>query len=124
MIKDDPVGFHDQTNPIPRLLTSEETIELARIQKDSAVIGYAIISFEGEEIETSGAWSHLLAPVFANIFDLVDNFGEEFGESDTCPMVIIDSDDFEVAGVLLSSCRAVFIRRKQRRTPDGLRSVG
>ena len=123
LIQDSPVPVHERTNNIARFLTSDETIEMARIQKDDSVIGYALLSMDGEEIESSGAWRSVLAPVFANIFDLVQNFGEEFGERDKSPMILFDSEDFEVAGVSLSSARAVFLRRKEKRSTDALRSV-
>lgn len=107
-----------------RYLTSEETVELARIQQDSSVIGYAILTLEGDEIEAGGAWSSMLGPVFSNIIDLADRIGEEFGEDDICPIALMESPDFEVAGVLLSSARVIIIKRKSRRKPEGLRSVG
>ena len=116
--------IHEQTNNVARFLTSEETIELARIQKDNSVIGYALLGLDGTEIESSGAWKEMLAPVFANVFDLTDQIGEEFGEDDSTSMIVLESPDFEVAGVMLSSVRAVFIRRKDKGGPHGLRSVG
>lgn len=123
LIKDSPVAIHERTNAVARFLTPEETIEMARIQKDNSVIGYALLSLDGEEIESSGEWKSVLAPVFANIFDLARNFGEEFGELDGCPMVLLDSGEYEVAGVALSASRAVFLRRKDKRSADVLRSV-
>ncbi len=123
LIQDGPVAVHERTNSTARFLTPEETIEMARIQKDDAVIGYALLSLDGEEIESSGAWKSKLAPVFANVFDLVANFGEEFGERQTCPMVLLDGKEHEVAGVLLSSARAVFLRRKVQKATDALQIV-
>ena len=123
LIQDSPVAVHDRTNSTARFLTPEETIEMARIQKDDSVIGYALLSLDGEEIESSGAWKSVLAPVFANIFDLVENFGEEFGEREKCPMVLLDSKEYEIAGVLLSTARAVILRRKEKRSADVLRRV-
>jgi len=123
LIQDSPVALHERTNSTARFLTSEETIEMARIQQDDSVIGYALLSLDGEEIESSGAWKSKLAPVFANVFDLVENFGEEFGERQRCPMVLLDGKDHEVAGVLLSSARAVFLRRKEQRTTDVIQRV-
>lgn len=109
---------------VGRYLTSEETVELARIQQDNSVIGYVLLNLEGDELESGGAWNSLLGPVFSNIVDLADRIGEEFGEEDICPMTFMESPDFEVAGVLLSSARAIILKRKQRRKPEGLRSVG
>lgn len=116
--------LNDAALNVGRHLTSQETIELARIQHDSSVIGYAVLTLDGEEIEASGAWSSMLAPVFANVFDLADKIGEEFGEEDTCPMTFMESPDFEVAGLLLTSAKVVIIKRKQKRMGGGLRSVG
>lgn len=116
--------LHEKTNSIGRFLTSEETIELARIQKDNSVIGYALLTPDGQEIESSGAWKDMLGPVFANVSDLADQMGRELGETDTCPMMVIESADFEVACVLLSSVRAIFIRRKTKDIRHGLRTIG
>lgn len=109
---------------VGRYLTSEETVELARIQQDNSVIGYALLTLEGDEIESGGAWSSMLGPVFSNVVVLADRIGEEFGEQDICPMVLMESPDFEVAGVVLSSARAIIIKRKPKRKAEGLRSVG
>ncbi len=106
-----------------RFLTSEEAVELARIQKDSSVIGYALLSFDGEEIESSGAWSSMLAPVFANVFALADRLGDELGETDGSPMMFAESAEFEVAGIMLTQARAVVIKRKHKSAAGGLRSV-
>ncbi|MEM7422631.1 MAG: hypothetical protein AAF334_02855 [Pseudomonadota bacterium] len=115
----------DQSKPvIARFLTTQETIEMARIQKNPDVIAYALIGFDGTEIEASGAWSSLIAPVFANAFDLADKMGEEVGESEPCPVLFLESPDFEIAGITLSSARAVVIKRRPRRVREGLRSVG
>lgn len=107
-----------------RYLTSEETVELARIQQDDSVIGYALLTLDGEEIQSGGAWMSMLGPVFGNVTDLADQIGEDLGEDDICPMALIESPEFEVACVLLSSARAVIIKRKPRRKAEGLRSVG
>jgi hypothetical protein len=109
---------------VGRFLTSEEAVELARIQKDNSVIGYAVLTFDGEPIESSGAWSTMLGPVFANIFDISDRMGQEFGEEDGCQMLFTESPDFEIAGIQLSRARAIVIKRKVKRTGEGLRSVG
>lgn len=107
-----------------RYLTTHETIEMARIQKDPDVIAYALLGLDGTEIEASGAWSSMLAPVFANVFDLADRLGEEVGEEDTCPMMFMESPDFEIVGITLTSAKAVIVKRKQRKVREGLRSVG
>ena len=86
-------------------------------------IGRRMVGPDGAEIEVSGAWREALAPVFANVFDLADHIGKEFGERETCPMMILESDQFEVVGVMLSSIRAVFIRRKTKDVTHGLRSI-
>lgn len=107
-----------------KYLTSEETIELARVQQDPSVIGFALLTLDGDEIQSGGQWSSMLGPVFGNVTDLADNVGEEFGETEACPMTILESPDFEVACVLLSSARAIIIKRKTKRKSEGLRSVG
>lgn len=107
-----------------RYLTSEETIELARIQQDDSVIGYALLTMDGDEIQSGGAWSSMLGPVFGNVSDIADQMGEEFGEGELCPIAMFESPDFEVACLLLSSARAILIKRKPRRKAEGLRSVG
>lgn len=109
---------------VGRFLTSEEAIELARIQKDNSVVGYALLTFDGEPIEASGAWSTMLGPVFANIFDMADRMGIEFGEEEGCQMLFTESPDFEIAGIQLSRSRAIVIKRKIKRSGEGLRSVG
>lgn len=106
-----------------RYLTSEETVELARIQQDDSVIGYALLTLEGEEIQAGGAWLSMAGPVFGNVTDLADQLGEELGEADICPIAMLESPEFEVACVLLSSARAIIIKRKPRRKAEGLRSV-
>ena len=88
------------------------------------MIGYAVIGLDGIEIESSGIWASMIAPVFSNMFDLSDRIGGELGEQDTCPILFLESPDFEVAGLLLTSARAVIIKRKQKRVSGGLRSVG
>ena len=113
----------EPSKSVERYLTSEETVELARIQQDTSVMGYSLLTLEGEEIQSGGAWKAMLGPVFANVMDLADKAGEEFGEADPCPMAILESPDFEVACVLLSSARAIIIKRKPRRKAEGLRSV-
>ena len=40
---------------VGRYLTSEEAVELARIQKDNSVIGYALLTMDGDEIEYNKA---------------------------------------------------------------------
>ena len=109
---------------VGRYLTSEEAVELARIQADNSVIGYALMTMDGDEIESSGAWKSMLAPVFANVFDLADQLGTEFGEEEDCPVIFAESPDFEVAGIVLTSAKAVILKRKQKKTGEGLRSVG
>lgn len=117
------MATQDNVANVGRHLTSEETVELARIQKDPSVIGYAVIGLDGTEVESSGTWASMIAPVFSNIFDLSDRLGDEFGEENTCPILFLESPDFEVAGLLLTSARVVIIKRKQKRVPGGLRSV-
>ena len=116
--------LNEARKDLGRYLTSEEAVELARIQKDNSVIGYALLTLDGQEIEASGAWSSMLGPVFANVFDVADKLGEEFGEEEPCPIAYMESPDFEIAGIMMASAKAVIIKRKAKRTGEGLRSVG
>ena len=118
-----PEFIREQENSGQRHLSAEETVEIARIQSDESIIGYAILKSNGEEIESGGAWKEMLAPIFANIFYLADRLGGDFGETEACPMLTMEGPDFEVAGCMLSSARAVFIRQKRRHTRDVLRVV-
>ena len=113
-----------ENNTVRQFLTPQESAELARIRQDTTVIGFALISFDGIEIESSGVFKDFAAPIFANIFDIADQIGEEFGALDTCPMLFMESPDFEIAGVTMSSAKAIIIKRKQRPVAEGLRSVG
>ena len=116
--------LNEARKDVGRYLTSEEAVELARIQKDNSVIGYALLTMEGDEIESSGAWSSMVAPVFANVFDVADKLGEELGEEEPCPVLFMESPDFEIAGIMMASAKAVIIKRKVKRSGEGLRSVG
>ena len=118
------MATQDKIANVGRYLTSEETVELARVQRDPSVIGYAILSMDGTKVEAGGAWSDQLAPVFANVFELSDKLGMEFGEEDSCGMVFFEGSNLEIAGLLLTSARAIIIKRKQRGSKEGLRSVG
>ena len=113
----------DRANTNPGYLSAEETVEIARIQSDESIIGYAILKPNGEEIDSGGAWKDMLAPIFANIFYLADRLGGDFGESENCPMLMMEGPDFEVAGCMLSSARVVFIRQKRKQARDVLRLV-
>lgn len=114
----------DDMPEVGRHLTSVETVELARIQRDPSVIGYAVMDFNGNQIEAGGAWSAQLAPVFANIFEMSGKLGAELGEDNASPVLCFESPDFELAGIRLTSCAAIIIKRKPRRIAEGLRSVG
>ena len=81
------------------------------------------MTLDGEELESSGSWAGMIAPVFANAFDLADRIGDEVGEQDNHPMMHLESPDFEVAAVTLTSARAVIIKRKHKNPREGLRSV-
>ena len=117
------MATEDKIESVGRYLTSEETVELARIQADASVIGYAVIGMDGSEIEASGPWSSMIAPVFSNIFDLSDRIGTEFGEEEGCPMLFVENQNLELIGLRLTFARAVIVRRKGKRVAEGLRSV-
>lgn len=114
---------HDQAN-LRQFLTPQESAELQRIRQDPSVVGLALLSFDGLEIESSGIFKDLVGPIFANIFDIADQMGEEFGATDTCPLLMLESPDFEIAGITLSSAKAVIVKRKQHSAVEGLRLVG
>ncbi|MEL6478489.1 MAG: roadblock/LC7 domain-containing protein [Pseudomonadota bacterium] len=114
---------NDTSQNVSRFLTSEETVELARLQQDNSVLGYCLLSMEGEEITSTGLWHDLIAPIFANVVDLADRVGEEFGEQESCSRLTIENKTFEVTSVTLSACRAIVVKRKQPRKTEGLRSV-
>lgn len=123
LVERDSVVVHQHTNRAARYLTSEETIEVARIQKTPNVIGYALITMDGTQIEASGAFKDVLGPVMANIFQVTALLGQEFGERETTPMVLLESPDYEVAAVQLTRVRAIFIKRRERNATDVLHSI-
>lgn len=108
---------------VGRFLTSQETVELARLQQDNSVIGYCLLGMDGEELQGSGHWKQTIAPVFANAIDLAEKVGEEFGEPEQCLRISFDNREYQVFSVLLSACRAVIVKNKEARMTEGLRSV-
>ena len=108
----------------PEYLTASEASEIARITSDVDVIAYAILDMEGREIASGGAWSDMLAPVFANALDLAHRIGDEVGENDGCAMFFVDGPAFETISIALSAATAVFMKRKAKNVRGGLRSVG
>lgn len=115
-MKDEPLEAHD-------FLTPEETSELAQIQRDPSVIGYALITNKGAEIEANGMFREMSAPVFANMFDLATRLGSDFGEPDSTPLIFMESSNIDIACVSLSTARAVIVKRKVAKAARGLRSV-
>ncbi|MEM7507390.1 MAG: hypothetical protein AAF415_11650 [Pseudomonadota bacterium] len=109
---------------IGRFLTSQETVELARLQQDNSVVGYSLLGMDGEELQGSGHWTDMIAPVFANVADLANKLGEELGETEACARISFDNREYQVFSVILSACRAVIVKRKQASVTEGLRSVG
>ena len=105
-------------------LTAQEFLEIQRISADPDVIAYALLDLDGRELNTSGAWSDMLAPIFANAVDLAKRVGEDLGEEDGCSMMFIESPAFEAISVRLSSTCAVFLKRKTKNVREVLRSVG
>lgn len=122
-VERDGVNVHHPTLGVARYLTSEETIEVARIQQAPNVIGYAMITMDGTEIEASGAFKDVLGPVMANIFQLVAQLGQEFGEQDATPTILLESPAYEVAAVQLTRVRAVFVKRRERSATDALNRI-
>lgn len=112
----------DQENAnISAFLNSRETAEINRLKQDDAVIGYVLMSPDGEELESSGLPDGASA-VFANVFDMANDLGEELGEADVQPLTILESDTAEIFCINFSSARAVVMRRKPLKG-GGLRSV-
>jgi len=103
-------------------LTSQESSQLDRLKEDPTIIGHAMVSLDGEELESSGIWESAV-PVFENIFDIAAQVGPEIGETGPCSLVSVESPAFEVIGVSMSSARAVFLRRKGRAPEKVLSSV-
>lgn len=108
---------------VMQFLTAAESSELAAIKQDPAVIGYTLLSMDGSEIETSGAFQETSAAIFANMFDIADRMGEEFGADDVCPTLFVEGPDLEIAGITMSSARAVLIKQKPPRVTGDLRNV-
>jgi len=106
-------------------LTPEETTELAKIQRDPLVVGYAVLTHQGEEIEAGGIWRGLIAPIFANVFDLANKIGAELGEDQPIEILVMESGEYEVAGLSLLRARAIIVKQKGgAAATGGLRSVG
>ena len=108
---------HDQ-------LTAQEILEIQRITSDPDVIAYALLDLDGRELNTSGAWSDMLAPIFANVVDLTGRVGEELGEENASSMMFIEGPAFDAISVRLTSTCAVFLKRKTKNVREVLRSVG
>lgn len=104
-------------------MTSQETVELARLQQDPNVIGTCLLSMEGDKIESSGQWSEMIPAVFANAAVLANKVGEEFGEAEICQRMQVGNRDLEIIAVTLSACQAIIVKRKQAKAREGLRSV-
>lgn len=108
---------------IAQFLTPSESAELKRIKEDPSVVGFSLIAQDGTELEASGAFQESSSAVFANIFDVADRMGDEFGVEDICPAIFLEGPELEVAGISMSSARAVIIKRKPARNSGDLRSV-
>lgn len=117
MFRDEEMGT------VSQFLTPKELTEIDRIRNDNMVIGFVLLGLDGTEIESSGNFGDLAAPIFANILELVDRIGGEFGEIETSPMTFIESPDLVVIGAAMSSAKIVIFRRKQKTISGGLRSV-
>lgn len=104
-------------------LTAAEAEEIMRITGDPDVIAFALLDLEGRELHSEGAWSDMLAPIFANAFDLTHRIGEEVGEDDTCNLMFVEGPSFDTISITLSATRAVVMKRKVKTMRGGLRSV-
>ena len=112
---------HSENN-VSTFLNSKEAAEIERLKKDDAVIGYILISPEGDEIESSSMPESSCA-VFANVFDMAQGLGEELGEYEAQPLTILESATTEIFCINFASARAVILRRKAGKHTGGLRSV-
>ena len=116
----------NQGQTLADYLTAEETTELAKIQRDPLVVGYAVLTLQGEEIEAGGIWRSLISPIFANVFDIANKIGAELGEEGAIEILVMESGEYEVAGLSLQRARAVVVKKKASApvsTAGGLRSV-
>ncbi len=116
----------EQSQKLTDYLTAEETTELAKIQRDPLVVGYAVLTPQGEEIEAGGIWRNLISPIFANVFDIANKIGAELGEDTPIEILVMESGEYEVAGLSLLRARAVIVKQKGGATATvggGLRSV-
>lgn len=116
------IEFGESAQP-SEYLTQEESAEFERIQSESSVIGYALIDMDGSEILSKGVFDELSGAIFANIFDIADRVGEEFGESESSSMFFAESEDYEIAAITMTRAKAVFIKQKGANITRGLRSV-
>lgn len=107
---------------VSAFLTSKEISEISKLRQDSAVIGYVLVSPDGEQIEANGVPDNAAA-VFANIFDMSASIGAEFGEDSEGALIILESKAVEVICIGLSSAKAVIFRRTASKSGGGLRSV-
>lgn len=115
MLKSEVVGH--------QYLTDAEAGEIARITREPDVIAFALLDMVGRELHSEGAWSDMLVPVFANVFDLTHRIGEEIGETDACNLMFIEGPAFDTVSVTLSAARAVILKRKTKNVRGGLHSV-
>lgn len=112
----------DRKAGVTALLTAAEQAEMAKLKQEPMIVGHAVFTKEGEEIEAEGVWDET-APIFANVFDLADRIGKELGEERDCRVVVADNPEFELSAIALTAAHAVVLKRKSRTSVGGLRSV-
>ena len=105
------------------VLSPAEAAEVDRICGQESVIGYCLIDEKGNEVEADGAWRDALPPVLFNLMSLADQIAAELGEDGKCPVVFIESDGKELAGLTLSSSRAMFVSKKTHKLSKGIGRV-
>lgn len=105
------------------VLSPAEAAEVDRICAQDSVIGYCLIDDGGRELEADGAWRDALPPVLFNLMSIADQVAAELGEEGPCPVVFIESDGKELAGLTLSTSRAMFVSKKAHKLSKGIGRV-
>jgi hypothetical protein len=104
-------------------LAAWEQEEISKIKSDPSVVGYAVVTKRGDELESQGLWEDT-APVLANLLDIADQIGDDLGEDRGCRILVSDSADFELTSTFMDNAHAISLRRKARSAVGGLRDAG
>lgn len=113
----------DSTPPVAKVrLASWEFEEITKIKSDPSVIGYAIVTKRGDELESKDLWEDT-APILANLLDVADQIGGELGEDRGCRILVSDSSEYELTSMFMENAHAIYLRRKARSAVGGLRDA-